>query len=123
MLPPTWVEAWTNQRRPNFWSRRIEADGWPVTASVEHGRGRSRDGRLRAPSIPKEEVVVCPLHGREVVPAGIGRRERRALHEAEPAARPAEDLRCDREEQLVDEITRDETAEQMGAALAQDDLP
>jgi hypothetical protein len=33
MLPPTWVDAWMNQSRPNLGSRRIDraGDGAAVT--------------------------------------------------------------------------------------------
>ena len=50
------------------------------------------------------------------------RRELHALEQGQPLGPAAEDLRGDREEQLVDGVRDDEVGEQVRAALAQDDL-
>ena len=68
-------------------------------------------------------MILGALDRDEVLPSGFLGSQPDALDEAQSALLTADDLRGNREEELVDDVGRDEIAEEMWPALAQDDLP
>src|SRR5438445_7331964 len=68
MLPPTWVDAWTNQRRPKAGSRRIETARIVVTGRSLPGSGLRHQPESRSQRSfrdqPPVAVVTRPAGGR-----------------------------------------------------------